>query len=223
MGRYSTEPAGPAPVVSPSGPGTFQIPNSSPSYLTWPGKFEKSVIGIDLNGTIIEDNLLTGPESIKVLPGAIDGIRIMRLKGYKVVILSDQPDISTGKITSANIDSAFAELMKQFGQGGIQSIEGFLYNMSEMKEDDFAKPNLGMVRRAEKEILKDKAKFKNGWYVGDSLVDLKFADKMGANPVLVRSGKSQHALEQLEKFTYKDLKSKTKIFQDLHQFAISLT
>lgn len=223
MGRYSTAPAGPAPAINSSGAGHYPASiGTGSTYLNWPVKFEKPVIGIDLNGTIVEDTLILGPECIKILTGALEGIKTMRLKGYKVVILSDQPGIAAGKITSSNIDSAFQELMKQFGQAGIASIDGFLYNTSEIKEDDFAKPNLGMVKRAEKEILKDKARFKDGWYVGDSLVDLKFADKMGARPILIKTGKSQTAIEQLEKFTYKELKAKTKIFNTLLEFAQTL-
>lgn len=196
-----------------------QVPPQVPG--NWPTVFNKPVIGLDLNGLIVEDVVIKGPESIKVLPRALEGIRTLRLKGYKVFILSDQPSISKGLNTSDDIQRAFDGLMQQFGQAGIFSIDGFLFNTTEMKMDEYAKPNLGMVKRAENEMLKG-AKFKDGWYVGDSLLDLKYADKMGAKPVLIRSGNYQHAVEQLEKFTYRDLKRKTKIYQSLVDFANSL-
>lgn len=214
MGRYSTEPAAPlSPQSTPS-----NIPNSG----SWPLKFDKPVVGLDLSGTIVEDVPLTGPSSIKLIPGAVEGIRLLRMKGHKVFILSDQPNITKGIITQQNIDDSFKELMSIFGKAGIYSIDGFLYNTSDMKADDFAKPNLGMVRRAEKEIFKNSVKFKDGWYVGDSLVDLKFADNMGARPILVKSGKYNTTKEQLEKFTYRELQQKTKIYTNLLEFANSL-
>lgn len=214
MGRYSTE-----PTALPAQQNTSSIPGTSGS---WPLKFDKPIVGLDLSGTIVEDIPLMGTGFVKVLPGALDGIRQIRMKGYKLVILSDQPDIAKGKLTQQNIESSFQELMGIFGKAGIFSIDGFLFNTSDMKADDFAKPNLGMVRRVENEVLKNSAKFKDGWYVGDSLLDLKFADNMGAKPVLIKTGKFQHALEQLDKFTYRELQQKTKIYNTLLDFANSL-
>lgn len=211
MGRYSTELAGPAPGANPS-----NVPFSN-----WPTSFNKPIVSLDLNGLIIQDVTLVGPQSVQVIPGVLDAIKMIRLKGHKLIILSDQPDIFKGKTTQQNIESCFQELMKIFGQHGIMTIDGFLFNTSDLKEDEFAKPNLGMVKRAESEMIKGH-KFKDGWYVGDSLIDLKFADKMGAKPVLIKTGNYQHALEQLEKFTYRELKQKTKIHNSLLEFANTL-
>ena len=210
MGRYIAELAGPAPG---------QATNMSPTG--WPTVFNKSIVALDLNGLIVEDVPLIDPQSIKVIPGVLEAIKIIRLKGHKLFILSDQPNILKGKTTQQNIDLCYQELMKIFGQFGIFSIDGFYYNSSDLKEDEYAKPNLGMVKRAETEASKG-SKFKDGWYVGDSLIDLKFADRMGAKPVLIKSGNYQQTLEQLEKFTYRKLKNKTKIYNNLLEFANNL-
>lgn len=215
MGRYSSEPFESTTEISNIKP-TFQLPND------WPNTFLKPIVAFDLNGVIIEDTVLYGPQSIKIIPDVLDAIRTIRLKGYKVFILSDQPSISKGLNTPQHVDAAFQEIMKQFGQAGILSIDGFFYNTSEMKEDEYAKPNLGMVKRAESEITKGSARFKDGWYVGDSLVDLKFADKIGAKPILVKTGNFQSTLEQLDKFVYKELKQKTKIYNSMLEFSNSL-
>ena len=227
MGRYSTDVAGPPPAA-PSSP-LPQCPFGQPSYSMpqagvpqtpagWPTSFPKPIVALDLNGVIIEDTVLKGSDSVRVLPGVLDAIRTIRLKGYKLFILSDQPSISKGLNTPSNIEASFQHLMSVFGQAGIFSIDGFLYNTSEIKDDEFAKPNLGMVKRAEREMIKN-ARFKDGWYVGDSMVDLKFADKMESIPVLVKTGNHIDALEQLDRFTYKDIKSKTKVFNTLLEFA----
>ena len=210
MGRYSTELVGPPPGQ------TSNVP-----MVGWPGTFNKPIVALDLNGLIIEDVPLLNAQSIKIIPGVLEAIRIIRLKGHKLFILSDQPDILKGKTTQQNIDVCFQEMMKIFGQAGIFSIDGFYFNTSDLKEDEYAKPNLGMVKRAESEAAKG-SKFKDGWYVGDSLIDLKYADKMGAKPILIKSGNYQQTLEQLEKFTYRELKGKTKIYNTLLEFANSL-
>jgi D-glycero-D-manno-heptose 1,7-bisphosphate phosphatase len=237
MGRYSTDPSTVQPLnnmaVQPSYNSPYCPYSSSMGNNTIENQTQqvapmavipafKSIIGLDLNGVIIEDKPLYGLNSISIIPEALEGIRMMRDKGYRIFILSDQPNIQKGIISTSNIDEVFTRLMQIFGENGIYSIEGFLYNTSDIKEDIYAKPNLGMVKRAEDEFLKGSAKFKDGWYIGDSLVDLKYADKMDAKPVLVKTGNFEETLKKLETFSNKTLKSKTIIFNSLLEFANSL-
>lgn len=206
MGRYSTEPV---------------APRASGAQGDWPTTFDKPIVGLDLNGTIVEDRTPRDPSAVSVIPNVLDAIRTIRKKRHRLIILSDQPEINEGVITPQNIDDSFQSLMKIFGEAGIQSIDGFLYNTSNHKSDEYAKPNTGMVERAERELIRD-ARFKNGWYVGDSFVDLKFADRMGAKPVLVKTGNYEEALEKLEKHTYRKLKNKTLVYDTLLDFANDL-
>jgi D-glycero-D-manno-heptose 1,7-bisphosphate phosphatase len=106
------------------------------------------------------------------------------------------------------------------GEAGCQSIDGVYYSASSRKEDPFAKPNTGMFKRCEKEI--PDIKFKEGYYVGDKIKDLKAAVSMGARPVLVRTGYGIATEQELNKFTYRELKRRTLIFNDLAEFAASM-
>ena len=111
-------------------------------------------------------------------------------------------------------------MMQVFGNAGIYSIDGLFYSESSLKEDYYAKPNLGMFHRAEKEIFNSKARFKqNGFYVGDKMTDLKAAERIGARPILVRTGHGLKTEEDLKKFSREKLRKKTKVFDDLLQFA----
>lgn len=214
MGRYSTD------IVS-----SMPASNQQSTYTgqqNWPTVFPNAMVSIDLNGTVVEDRLLTGPQDIAVIPGVLDAIRAIRLKGHPLFVLSDQPDIAKGKIQPANIDAAWQHLMELFGQSGIQTIDGFLYNTSDLRNDEFAKPNVGMIKRAENEILQGSTKFKGGYHVGDSIVDLKMAAKASMTPVLVLTGSGRSALKDLDKHANKELKKKTKVVDSLQQFADSL-
>jgi hypothetical protein len=112
MGRYIVELAGPPPG---------QETNMSP--IGWPTVFNKPIVALDLNGLIVEDVPLIDAQSIKIIPGVLEAIKIIRQKGHKLFILSDQPNILKGKTTQQNIDACFQELMQIFGQAGIFSIE----------------------------------------------------------------------------------------------------
>ena len=73
----------------------------------------------------------------------------------------------------ANINNI---MMQNFGQHGIFSIDGFLYNQSDIPQDPYAKPNIGMLNRSKNEIGMD---WTDGYYVGDTIEDVKMAIKFG--------------------------------------------
>ena len=65
-------------------------------------------------------------------------------------------------------------------------------------------------------------KFNQGFYVGHTRADLKAALKIGARPVLVRTGSGTNTEKELNKYAYKDIKEKTYIFDSLADFAANL-
>ena len=240
MGRYSTNldtttlPANnqntavlpPSNPFSQGAPGVSQAPAPGAQQMqgpppNWPTVFPKPIIGLDLNGVIIEDKLLNSVNNLIPIQSALEAIRILRLKGHKLGILSDQPEIANGKMTTQNMDESIQQLMNIFGKAGIFTIDGILYNTSALAHDVFAKPNLGMIDRMQNEIS-GQINFKEGWYVGDSINDLKMADRAGAKPVLVLTGNGNKTLKELDRHSNKDLKKKTLVFNNLLEFAKSL-
>lgn len=248
MGRFSSDPSVNAPqpnqqqtyqpmmscpprpdmVGMPMGqPGMHQMPPGMQQQMqppmNWPMAFPKPVIGLDLNGVIIKDKQpLLNPSELEYLEGSLEAIKMIRLKGHKLMILSDQPQLMSIQNGPAMFDNILNTMMQHFGQSGIMSIDGMYYNMSSLKEDEFAKPNIGMAKRAENESPDKTLKFKNGWYVGDSIEDLKMAVKMKSKPILVLTGNGQETVKKLDSFANKELKRQTKIYDNLLQFANSL-
>ena len=110
-------------------------------------------------------------------------------------------------------------MLNLLGQAGCESIDGIYYSHTSQKNDIFAKPNVGMFKKAESEC---NIKFKGGFYVGDKLTDLKAAEKIGATPILVRTGYGEETEKKLKRFTYKTLARKTMVFNNLWEFASSL-
>lgn len=182
------------------------------------------VIGLDRDGIINiipEEGYVKTPSQLKLYDGVLDAIKLMRSKNYKVTIIADQPFIAKGFITPVEVDLVNQRLMEIFGQAGIMNIEGLYYNTSPYsKEDMYAKPNLGMMQRAEKEM--PGVDFSRGYYVGDSMVDLKMAIRAKARPILIRSGFGEETEEQLNKFSSKEIKKKARIYSSLLEFAKDL-
>ena len=187
----------------------------------WPKVFPKSIVGLDRDGVInVNKGYISDPDDWEAIPGSLEAIRMIRLKGYKVVILTNQGGIIKKEQTHDQVEAVHQRMMQVFGNAGIYSIDGLFYSESSLKEDYYAKPNLGMFHRAEKEIFNSKARFKqNGFYVGDKMTDLKAAERIGARPILVRTGHGLETEEDLKKFSREKLRKKTKVFDDLLQFA----
>ena len=107
-------------------------------------------------------------------------------------------------------------MFQLLGEAGCTSIDALYYSASSAKNDMYAKPNTGMFKRCEKE--NPEIKFSRGYYVGDKMSDLKAAHKMRAKPILVRTGYGLETEKELKKFTYRDIRKKTVVFDDLSSF-----
>ena len=185
----------------------------------WPTSFPKPMIGIDRDGVILEwKNVIKRFEDVKYINGSLEAIRKLRMKGHKMMMLSDQPNIAKGLLNNNDVENVMNYMMQNFGGNGIFSIDGFLYNQSDDSRDPYAKPNVGMLARSKNEMKLD---WTDGYYVGDTIEDIKMAIKFGVTPVLVRTGKGA----KTEKEYLKGMNNKyegVKVFDNLLSFVDSL-
>lgn len=185
-------------------------------------KYDKPVVGLDRDGVINVngDPYVWRKDQFIPIPGSLEAISLLRSKGYRIVIITNQGGIQKGLYSQYDVDTLHNYMFELFGQAGCPSIDALYYSISSDKSDVWAKPNTGMFKRAEKE--NPQIKFSEGWYVGDSMRDLKAAIKMNSKPILVRTGHGISTEEELSKFTYRDIKKKVTIYDNLFEFAKTL-
>lgn len=178
-------------------------------------------IGLDRDGTINQMlvNGVSDPTHFWPIPSSLEAVALIRRKGYNIVIITNQDGITKGLMTTDDVDAVHQRMLELLGQSGCASINGIYYSTTSFKEDIYAKPNVGMFKRAEQE---QRLKFKGGAFVGDRISDLKAADKIGAMPILVKTGHGLETVTKLNTFANRKLKAKTKVFENLWQFANSL-
>lgn len=183
--------------------------------------YTKPVIGLDRDGTINVDlgGYIKRPEDFHPIPGSLEAVALMRRKGYPIVIITNQAGIMKKEMTSEDVDRVHNYMFELLGQAGCPSVDGLYYSTSNLKDDIFAKPNIGMFKKFEND---SKYKIKGGFYVGDKITDLKAATKAKMSPILVKTGHGNDTLKKLSTFSNKDLKKKTKVFESLLEFAESL-
>lgn len=179
---------------------------------------KRPLIGLDRDGTLNVDlgTYVTKPDDFKPIDGSLEAVAELRRLGFKIVIITNQGGIEKGIMTQQDVDTVNQRMLDLLGEAGCPSIDALYYSASSRKDDMYAKPNTGMFKRCEKE--NPHLKFKGGYYVGDKMSDLRAAIKVGAKPILVRTGYGLETEKQLKKFTYKDVKKKTAIFDDLSSF-----
>lgn len=194
----------------------YKVANAAPAIPT------KCVIGLDRDGVINKDigTYVTSPSQFEPIDGSLEAIAHMRRLGHRIVILTNQGGIAKGIMTPEHVDNVHEHMLDLFGQAGCPSIEGIYYSESSQKNDMYAKPNAGMFKRCAKEI--PGVKWSQGFFVGDKMSDLRAAIKVGARPVLVRTGYGLETEKQLNKYTYRDIRKKTYVFDDLADFASQL-
>ena len=179
----------------------------------------KCVIGLDRDGVINVDRgtYTWKGTDFEPIEGSLEAVAKLRKLGHKIAIITNQGGIEHGLFTEQDVDALHTYMLELLGKAGCPSIDAIYYSASSHKSDMYAKPNTGMFKRCQKEF--PHIKFNKGYYVGDKLSDLKAAHKIGAKPVLVRTGYGLETEKSLSKFSYRDIKKKTIIFDDLSSFA----
>jgi len=193
-----------------------------PKLINTGEKNAKIVIGLDRDGTINKDlgTYVTKPEDFEPIPGSLEAITTLKTLQYQVVIITNQGGIEKGIMTESDVSLVHDRMFELLGRVGCKYIDALYFSSSNRKDDKYAKPNTGMFKRCEKEYTN--IKFSTGYYVGDKISDLKVAVKLGAKPILVRTGYGTETEKLLNRFTYKNIKSKTKVFDNLASFVHSL-
>lgn len=180
----------------------------------------KITVGLDRDGTINEDRgYVAHPDAFVPIDKSLEAVAQLRAKGYNIIILTNQAGISTGQLTQQDVEAVNQRMLEMLGEAGCPSIDGIYFSTTNLKTDIYAKPNIGMFKRAEKETG---VKFKGGAFVGDKISDLKAAIKVGATPVLVKTGHGLETIEKLNSYANRDLKKRTVIFDNLWDFVTAL-
>ena len=184
--------------------------------------YNQPVIGIDRDGVLNVDlgTYVTNPLMFQPIPGSLEAVALLRSKGHRIAIITNQGGIEKGLMTPGDVDQVHNRMLDLLGQAGCPSIDAIYYSASSRKNDVYAKPNIGMFKRCEKEH--PYIKFSKGFFVGDKMSDLKAAHKIGARPILVRTGYGLETEKQLNKHVYKQIKKQTLIFDNLWEFAQAL-
>lgn len=185
--------------------------------------FTKPVVGLDRDGVINVDrgDYTWRKSDFEIIPQSLEAITLMRKKGHKIVIITNQGGIHKGLYTEDDVNLLHQHLLDLLGKAGCPSIDGIYFSATSFKNDPWAKPNIGMFKKATQD--NKSINWSQGYYVGDKITDLKSAQKVGATPILVRTGYGSKTEELINsRFTYNSIKKQTQVYNNLWEFAQAL-
>jgi D-glycero-D-manno-heptose 1,7-bisphosphate phosphatase len=163
---------------------------------------------LDRDGVINfdSDQYIKSPAEWRPIPGSIEAIARLNQHGYRIAVATNQSGIGRGLFDMATLNAINDKMMEMvFRQGGrIDAL--FFCPHTAAEECGCRKPRTGML---EEIAARFHTELKSVPSVGDSLKDLQAAESVGAQPILVLTGKGKATQAA------GGLPKKTLVFEDL--------
>ncbi len=166
-----------------------------------------SLIVLDRDGVINHDSdaYIKSPDEWIPIDGSLEAIAQLNRHGYRVAVATNQSGIDRGLFSLDTLFEIHKKMYRLLAEVG-GTLEGvFFCPHLPDKGCDCRKPKPGLLRQIERRLgvsLRDVP------VVGDSLRDLESARAVGAQPILVRTGKGERTLtehrDRLQRITVDD-------------------
>jgi D-glycero-D-manno-heptose 1,7-bisphosphate phosphatase len=131
------------------------------------------------------------PRDIEMLPRAAEAIARLNGAGFEVAICTNQPEVSRGAMTEAQLDAVHEALRARLGHEG--AVVGPILCCTGTCKSPRRKPGADMLREA---LQRYDVTASETPFVGDQADDLKAAFHAGCPRLLVRTGLGRKTLER---------------------------
>jgi D-glycero-D-manno-heptose 1,7-bisphosphate phosphatase len=171
------------------------------------------LIVLDRDGVINHDseNFIKSPEEWRPVPGSVEAIARLNHAGYRVVVATNQSGIGRGLFDMGMLNTIHEKMHKALAHAGARVDAIFFCPHTADSRCECRKPKAGMLLEIGKRF---NTELTGVPCIGDSLRDLQAAEAVGAQPMLVLTGKGEKTLRD------GNFPKSTVIFPDL-AFAVS--
>ncbi len=151
------------------------------------------LIILDRDGVINidSDQFIKSPDEWKPIPGSLEAIARLTRDGWRVVVATNQSGLARGLFEMATLNAIHAKMHKAVAQAGGRIDAVFYCPHAADMHCDCRKPKTGLFNEIATRygigLLDVPA-------IGDSLRDLEAAARVGARPMLVKTGKGTKTL-----------------------------
>lgn len=144
-----------------------------------------------INRKMLEGEYVTRWDEFEFLPGAIDALRLLRRKGYRIIVVTNQRGIAKRVMTEQDLQHIHGCLRAELVQADadVDSIYCCPHDEGQCK---CRKPHIGLFSEAKRDYA-DIA-FPDSLMIGDSLSDMEAGATLGCRNILVASGSNAERL-----------------------------
>ena len=167
-----------------------------------------SLIILDRDGVINHDSddFIKTPAEWEPIEGSLEAIAKLTYAGYRIVVITNQSGIARGLLDVNTLSQIHSKMRRMVAQVG-GKLEAVFYCPHGPDDDcDCRKPADGAYKELAHRLRID---LKEVPAIGDSLRDIQAAQSVGANPILVKTGKGQQTLSD------PDLPADVPVYEDL--------
>ncbi len=178
----------------------------------------RPAVFLDRDGVINEEVGFVNHETrFRILPGVVEGIKILKGAGFLCLVVTNQPGVGLGVFPEELVMALHRRMEEVLARGGAK-LDGVYYCPHHEQAVIEAyrcrcpnrKPAPGMLERASCDFSID---LKSSYLIGDRGIDMETAGRAGVRPVLVETGYGKgewlyrrHTWRYSPVFVVKDLK-----------------
>ena len=138
-------------------------------------------------GGVTKTDYVTDQKEFHFITGTLQALKILKDKGIKVIIASNQGGVNKGLYTQSELDKVNSFMLKEIEKAG-GAIEEVFYCVHKDEDNcECRKPKPGMLAVAARKYGIDP---KSTYFIGDTPKDISAGKRIGCKTVLVLSGKS---------------------------------
>jgi len=141
---------------------------------------------LDRDGTIIKQlPYLSDPEQVELLPNAVPGVKLLRAKGFKIIVLTNQSGIGRGYFSLATLKKVNNRFYELLGKSGVPLDKLYFCPHKPESHCNCRKPKPGMLEQARKDF---DINLKESYIIGDKPEDIELGKFTGVCTILVLTG-----------------------------------
>ena len=146
---------------------------------------------LDRDGVINEapggNGYVAAWEQFHLIDGALDALRALKSKGYRLVVVTNQQGIGKGLVDIAALEAIHRNLCACCARHGA-ALDGVFF-CPHLASDgcDCRKPRPGLIHQAIRDLALD-VDFGGSWLIGDSPRDIEAGAAAGLNTLLIAPG-----------------------------------
>lgn len=171
---------------------------------------KQPAIFLDKDGTLVDNYNYPKeiPKDKLLIEDILEGLKYLKMKGYKLIIVSNQPWIAKGKLTKEETENIFENVITKLKDYNI-NIDDYIYCPHQRSDNcNCKKPKTELIKNL---IDKHNISLNESYVIGDMDSDINLAKNLHIKSILVLTGRGKDFLDYDADFTIKNINEVSKV------------